>query len=102
MRGLNQAVSGMLAVRTNLAHKAAPGCAGRALRYVLSEQRCVIMDDYSKPGDRPARDYLLFALAFLGFGIAGGGVVLASPFLAISGLVVLLFGVACFGLTAED
>jgi hypothetical protein len=60
------------------------------------------MDDHTIPAERPARDYLLFAVAFLGFGIASGGVVLASPFLAISGLLVLLFGVACFGWTAED
>jgi hypothetical protein len=60
------------------------------------------MDDYTNPADRPARHYLLFAVAFLGFGTACGGVVLASPFLAISGLLVLLFGVACFGLMAED
>ena len=54
------------------------------------------------PTDRPARDYLLFALAFSGFGTASGGVVLASPFLAVSGMLILLFAVACFGLAAED
>jgi hypothetical protein len=60
------------------------------------------MDANMNPADRPARDYLLFALAFSGFGIASGGVVLASPFLAVSGMLMLLFAVACFGLTEQE
>ena len=56
----------------------------------------------TNPTGRPARDYLLFALAFSGFGIALGGVVLASAFLAVSGALILLFAVSCFGLAAED
>jgi hypothetical protein len=60
------------------------------------------MDENVNPTDRPARDYLLFALAFLGFGIASGGVVVASPFLAVSGVLILLFAVSCFGGAAED
>ena len=61
----------------------------------------MIMDKNANPTDRPARDYLLFALACLGFGIAGGGIVLASPFLAVSGLLILLFAVSCFGMAPE-
>ena len=60
------------------------------------------MDQNHNPAERPARDYLLFALAFLGFGIAGGGVVLASLFLALSGAGLLLFALACFALAAGD
>ena len=59
------------------------------------------MDTNANQTDRPARDYLLFTLAFLGFGIAGGGIVLASPFLALSGLLLLLLAVSCFALAAE-
>jgi len=60
------------------------------------------MDENVNPTDRPSRDYLLFALAFAGFGTAAGGVVLASPFLAVSGLLLLLFALSCFELGDED
>jgi hypothetical protein len=60
-----------------------------------------MMDEKTDPTARPARDYLLFALACLGFGIAAGGIVLASPFLALSGLLILLLAVTGFALAAE-
>jgi len=60
------------------------------------------MDENVNATDRSPRDYLLFALAFVGFGISLAGVVLASPFLAVSGLLLLLFALSCFELGAED
>jgi len=49
--------------------------------------------------ERSSTEYLLFALAFLGFGIAAAGIVLASPFLALSGLAVMLIAVSGFALS---
>ncbi len=60
------------------------------------------MTESAHPSERPVGDYLLFALAFLGFGLGAGGVVLVSPFLALSGLLVLLFALICFNGTADD
>jgi hypothetical protein len=51
--------------------------------------------------DRSVSDYFLFALAFLGFGLAGGGIILASPFLALSGLLVMLLAFLGFSLAGE-
>ena len=46
--------------------------------------------------DRSAGDYVLFGLAFLGFMIAAGGVVLSSVAIAVTGLFVLLLAFFCF------
>jgi hypothetical protein len=62
----------------------------------------MIMSDNSNSTDRRPSEYLLFIGAFLGCLIAAGGVLLASPFLAVSGLLLLMFALSCFGLASED
>ena len=62
----------------------------------------MIMNDGNHSTDRTSGEYLLFAAAFVGFMTAGAGVVLASVFLALSGLCLLLFALACFGLASAE
>jgi hypothetical protein len=57
-----------------------------------------MMTENTNPTDRSARDFFLFAVGFLAFGMAGVGVILVLPFLALSGLFILLLAVASFGL----
>ena len=54
------------------------------------------MDDYSDSTERSSADFVLFALAFIGFGTALSGVILNSPLLANLGLVVLLGSISAF------
>ena len=54
------------------------------------------MHDSSDSTDRRAEDYLLFALACLGFGAAAAGVVLSSVGLALTGTIVLLLALWAF------
>ena len=46
--------------------------------------------------DRKPAEYVMFALAFIGFGIGLGGVILSLPAAAVFGAVILLLGVAAF------
>ena len=46
--------------------------------------------------DRKPVDYVLFALGFLGFLTAAGGIVLGSPGIAIGGGAMLVLPVLCF------
>jgi len=48
------------------------------------------MDDDFNSAERKPGDYILFALAFIGFMIAISGVVVAAPGIAIFGSLVLL------------
>jgi hypothetical protein len=50
----------------------------------------------SESNDRRPGDYLLFALAFLGFMVAATGVVVASRAAAVTGFFLLLFSLFCF------
>jgi hypothetical protein len=54
-------------------------------------------------GRRP-EEYLQFALAFIGFGVAGTGVIVSSPAIACMGAILLLLALGCFlpGSSAED
>ena len=60
------------------------------------------MDSNLNRADRSPTDYFLFALAFLGFGTAAAGIVLTSPFMALSGLGLLLLALVCFTLANRD
>jgi hypothetical protein len=55
----------------------------------------------ANPAERQGGEYLLFAGAFLGFIIASAGVVLASEFLALSGLCLMLLSLGGFALGAQ-
>jgi len=55
------------------------------------------MDDYSDSTERSSASLVLFALAFMGFGIALGGVILTMPAVAIIGLIVLIASISAFG-----
>ncbi len=46
--------------------------------------------------DRQTGDYLIFAFGFLGFVVAGGGIVLSSPLIACTGATILLLSVLRF------
>jgi len=46
--------------------------------------------------DRRSADYVLFALAFVGFIIAMSGVVLSSTALAVTGFFILLLSLLCY------
>ena len=54
------------------------------------------MDDYSDSIDRRPKEYVLFALAFIGFVIALSGIIVSSPLTAVVGGIMLLVGVSCF------
>jgi hypothetical protein len=60
------------------------------------------MNDHRNSTDRTSREYLLLAGAFLGFIITVAGVVIASAFLAVSGLCMLLVAVSCFGFASGN
>ncbi len=42
--------------------------------------------------DRKPADYLLFAIAFVGFVIGAGGIITSSPGLALTGAILVLLG----------
>ena len=46
--------------------------------------------------ERKPGEYWLFAVGFAGFGMASGGIILSSPFLALVGGAVLLIAVSGF------
>jgi hypothetical protein len=77
-------------------------CASPGARYIVPQLNQTTMSDNSSPTDRSPGEYLLFAGAFVGFLMAAGGIVVASVFLAVSGLFLLLFTVSCLGLAAKD
>ena len=54
------------------------------------------MNDDSDSTPRSPGDYLLFALAFIGFVIEVGGMILSSPFLASTGTAISLLALLCF------
>jgi hypothetical protein len=54
------------------------------------------MHDSSDSTDRSLDEHLLFAIAFLGFVGAMGGVVLSSPGLACTGAATSLLALGCF------
>jgi len=54
------------------------------------------MNDYSHATDRSPREIVLFAIGFLGFGMAASGVVIGSPAVAVLGAVILLLTVWSF------
>jgi hypothetical protein len=62
------------------------------------------MHHSSDSNGRRAEEYLLFALAFIGFGVAGSGVIVCSPAIACTGAILLLLALGCFlpGASAED
>jgi hypothetical protein len=62
------------------------------------------MHDNSESSPRRPEEYLLFALAFIGFGVAGSGIIVSSPAVAFAGAGLSLFALACFILrsSAED
>jgi hypothetical protein len=62
------------------------------------------MHDNSDSTRRRPEEYLFFALAFIGFGVAGSGVVVSSPGIAVIGATLSLLALGCFlmGSSAED
>ena len=62
------------------------------------------MRDDSDSSGRRAEEYVLFALAFIGFVVAGSGVIVSSPAIASMGMILMLFALGCFllGTPAED
>jgi uncharacterized membrane protein YbaN (DUF454 family) len=56
---------------------------------------------YSDSTDRTTGDYILLALAFLGFLAASAGVVAASTPVALTGTVLLLLAIVCFALRSS-
>ena len=60
------------------------------------------MNNASDSTDRGPGEYIRFAIGFLGFGIALGGITLVSPPLAACGAIILLLAVASFGSSRED
>ena len=59
------------------------------------------MHDNSDSTDRRPSECLLFALAFLGFGAAVGGIILSSPAIAFLGAAIALLALWCFLLPSE-
>jgi hypothetical protein len=55
------------------------------------------MTTYSDSTDRGPVDYFLFGLAFTGFLLGVGGVILSSPATAIFGLLLMLACIAALG-----
>jgi len=53
-------------------------------------------NDNSDSTPRSPGDYFLFALAFIGFVVGMGGMVLSSPFLASTGVAISLLAMLCF------
>lgn len=49
--------------------------------------------------DRSPGDYVLFALAFIGFQVAAGGVILASAHLAVLGTILSLVPLTIYALS---
>ena len=62
------------------------------------------MHDSSDSKGRKPEKYLLFALTFIGFGVAGSGVIVSSPGIAVTGATLSLLALGCFllGSSAED
>jgi hypothetical protein len=54
-----------------------------------------MQDNAASTGRRP-EECLLFAVAFLGFGAAGGGMILSSPAIAFLGTGISLLALCCF------
>jgi hypothetical protein len=54
------------------------------------------MHDDSDSSDRRPEEYLLLALALSGFGVAGSGVIISSPGIAIMGVILALLALGCF------
>ncbi len=59
------------------------------------------MDTNVDSTDRGPGDYILFGLGFTGFLLGTGGVVVASLPAAVTGGVLFLLAVACFGLRSS-
>jgi len=57
---------------------------------------------HSESNDRGSADYVLFALAFLGFMLGLSGVILASLGLALTGFFILLFSLLCYWVAQPD
>ncbi len=62
------------------------------------------MHHNSDSSARRPEESLLFALAFIGFEVAGSGVIVCSPAIACTGAILLLLALGCFLLraSAED
>lgn len=58
--------------------------------------KAFMADEYFNKSTRGPLDNIHFALAFVGFLVGVGGVIIASVFVAICGLMVLLWGLAYF------
>ena len=54
------------------------------------------MNDFSDSTDRKPVEFVLFALAFVGFILGAAGMVLTSLPVALIGTVILLLAVSCF------
>jgi hypothetical protein len=54
------------------------------------------MHDHSDSSCRRPEDYLFFALTFIGFVIAGSGVIVSSPGITVMGAILSLLALACF------
>ena len=62
------------------------------------------MHDNSDSTSRRAEEYILFALAFIGFVTAATGIIASSSGIALTGGILLLFALGCFllGASSED
>jgi len=54
------------------------------------------MHDNADATDRRPEEFLLFAVTFLGFGAATGGIIISSPAIAAFGAAISLLGLLCF------
>src|ERR1035441_8073512 len=58
--------------------------------YIACEWSTMNMRDESDSSDRKQVDYFLFSLPFASFVVAGGGVIISSPLLALAGAMILV------------
>jgi len=74
----------------------ATGPRGEVREIIQSALQLCFMNTYSESTERTPTDYVRFALGFLGFMIASGGVVVASPALAVLGFLIFLLVLLSF------
>ena len=63
---------------------------------LLARLRMAVMNESFDSTDRGPKGFLMFALAFIGFLLAGGGIILLSAALAAFGAVVFLLSILSF------
>jgi hypothetical protein len=54
------------------------------------------MQENRQPNERRPEEYVLFAITFVGLGTAGGGMIISSVFLAVSGVCLALLALLGF------